>query len=67
MSRCSGIGENRLREMISNGEIDYIPIGNRRLISDQAIINWYETHKISASKGDKQDGHFEPCGKKQTG
>jgi excisionase family DNA binding protein len=46
MSRISGIGENRLRELIDNGEIEYVQNGNRRLLADQAIWNWYERNRI---------------------
>lgn len=49
MSQISGIGENTLRLLIDNGEIDYIPIGNRRLIADKAIWDWYERNKFTAN------------------
>jgi len=48
MSLISGIGENTLRLLIENGEIDYIPIGNRRLIPDTAIWDWYKRNKVTA-------------------
>lgn len=50
MSRISGIGENKLRELMDNGEIEYIQNGNRRLLADTAIWNWYEHNKICAGK-----------------
>lgn len=31
MSKISGIGENRLRQLMDNGELEYIQNGNRRL------------------------------------
>lgn len=37
MSRISGIGENKLRELMDGGELEYIQNGNRRLIADSAI------------------------------
>jgi len=49
MSRISGVGENRLRELIDNGEIEYIQNGNRRLLADQAIWDWYERNKVNAT------------------
>lgn len=56
MSRISGIGENKLRELMDNGEIEYIQNGNRRLIADAAIWDWYERAKQSVNpsmeKGD---------------
>ena len=48
MSRISGIGENKLREMMDNREIDYIQNGNRRLLADSAIWEWYERNKTVA-------------------
>lgn len=48
MSLISGIGENTLRLLIENGEIDYISIGNHRLIADTAIWDWYERNKVAA-------------------
>lgn len=41
MSRYSGIGINKLREMINSGEIEYIQNGNRCLLADRAIWDWY--------------------------
>ena len=32
MSKVSGIGENKLRELMDSGELEYIQNGNRRLI-----------------------------------
>lgn len=46
MSRISGIGENKLRELMDNGEIEYVQNGNRRLLADCAIWEWYERNKI---------------------
>jgi hypothetical protein len=56
MSRISGIGENKLRELMDKGELEYVQNGNRRLLADAAIWNWYERAKIAAAfpsgKGD---------------
>ena len=35
MSRISGIGENKLRELMDSGELEYIQNGNRRLLADE--------------------------------
>lgn len=48
MSRISGIGENKLRELIDQGDIEYVQNGNRRLLADSAIWDWYNRNKISA-------------------
>ncbi len=49
MSLISGIGENTLRLLVESGEIDYIHIGNRRLIADSAIWDWYAKNKVTAA------------------
>jgi hypothetical protein len=49
MSRISGIGENKLRELMDRGEIEYVQNGNRRLLADAAIWNWYERNKIAVN------------------
>ena len=56
MSKISGIGENKLRELMDNGELEYIKNGNRRLIADMAIWDWYKRTKIVAkpSKGQER-------------
>ena len=45
MSKISGIGENKLRELMDSGELEYIQNGNRRLLADTAIWDWYERAK----------------------
>ena len=55
MSRISGIGENKLRELMDKGELEYIKNGSRRLIADVAIWDWYNRAKTAvksaATKG----------------
>jgi hypothetical protein len=53
MSCISGIGENKLRELMDKGEIEYVQNGNRRLLADAAIWDWYERNKIAV--GMKQE------------
>ena len=48
MSKISGIGENKLRELIDKGEIEYVQNGNRRLIAESAIWDWYDRNKVPA-------------------
>ncbi len=48
MSKVSGIGENKLRELMDSGELEYIQNGNRRLIADAAIWDWYNRAKKTA-------------------
>ena len=46
MSRISGIGENKLRELIEDGEIEYVQNGNRRLLTEAAIWDWYNRNTV---------------------
>lgn len=45
MAKISGIGEATLRTLMAQGEIEYLQIGNHRLLSVNAIWAYYETHK----------------------
>ena len=38
MSKVSGIGENKLRELMDAGEIEFVQNGNRRLLCEAAIL-----------------------------
>ena len=49
MSKISGIGENKMRELMDKSEIDYVQNGNRRLLADSAIWDWYERNKTAAN------------------
>ena len=49
MSLISGIGQCRLREMVENGEIEYVRNGNRFLLADKAIWDWYERNRVLPS------------------
>lgn len=48
MARVSGIGEATLRTLMAQGEIEYLQIGNHRLLSVNAIWAYYESHKTPA-------------------
>ena len=56
MSKVSGIGENKLRELMDSGELEYIQNGNRRLIADSAIWDWYHRTKTAAKSPATQGG-----------
>lgn len=56
MSKLSGIGENKLRELMDSGELEYIQNGNRRLIADAAIWDWYHRAKTTAKPPARQGG-----------
>ena len=54
MSRVSGIGENKLRELMDSGELEYIQNGNRRLIADAAIWDWDNRAKKAAKSTEQE-------------
>ncbi|MGI6316412.1 MAG: helix-turn-helix domain-containing protein [Christensenellales bacterium] len=56
MSKISGIGENKLRELMNNGELEFIQNGNRRLIADAAIWDWYERAKKTVNPPTAEGG-----------
>lgn len=56
MSKVSGIGENKLRELMDRGELEFVQNGNRRLIADAAIWDWYERAKGPAKPPAEQGG-----------
>jgi excisionase family DNA binding protein len=67
MSKISGLGENKFRELMDKGEIDYISVGNRRLLSDESVWDWYERNKFHvASKEVINHGDNTSTSKKQT-
>lgn len=41
---------------MDNGELEYIKNGNRRLIADAAIWDWYQRAKIAAKPPAAQEG-----------
>lgn len=49
MATISGLGENRLRQLVENGEITYLKNGNRKLLTDEAIWEYYDRQKHVAS------------------
>ena len=51
MSKVCGIGEGRLRELMDRREIEYVQNGNRRLIADAAIWEWYDRNKTCVGMG----------------
>ena len=56
MSRISGIGENKLRELMDSGELEYIQNGNRRLLADVAIWDWCERAKRKVAPQNQEGG-----------
>ena len=64
MARVSGIGEATLRSLMAQGEIEYLQIGNHRLLSVNAIWAYYETHKTPAKPAIK--AHFDALYKRDS-
>ncbi len=48
MSKISGLGEHKLRELMDSGQIEYIQNGNRRLLCEAAIWDWYARNRVAA-------------------
>ena len=46
MSRISGIGITRLRQLIDKKEVEYVLNGNRALLTEEAILDWYKRNSI---------------------
>lgn len=47
-SKVSGIGENRLRQLMDEGQIEYLSVGNRRVTTRKALMAYYERAKVPA-------------------
>ena len=52
----STLGENKLRELMDSGELEYIPNGHRRLLADAAIWDWYERAKRKVAPQNQEGG-----------
>lgn len=50
MAKLCGIGENTLRTLMDRGELEFLPIGNRRLLYIEAVLDYYQRHKVSVQK-----------------
>ena len=48
MSKICGIGENRLRQLMEEGQLEYLQVGSHRLICESAIWAYYERAKTPA-------------------
>lgn len=56
MSAAHFLGENKLRELMDSGELEYIQNGNRRLLADVAIWDWYERSKRKVAPQNQEGG-----------
>ena len=48
-SKRSGLGVNRIRQLMDEGQLEYLPVGNRKLKTIQALLDYYRRAKIPAS------------------
>lgn len=47
-SKVSGIGVNRIRQLMEEKQIEYLPVGKRRVTTIQALLDYYERAKVHA-------------------
>lgn len=45
-SRRSGLGVNRIRQLMDEGKLEYLPVGNRRLTTVEALMDYYQRAKV---------------------
>jgi len=62
MASVCGIGVNKLRDMINNYEIEHVVIGNRKLLTERAVWDWYERNKVKVRGGGERVGDFREAG-----
>lgn len=48
-AKASGLGVNRIRQMMDQGKLEYLPVGNRRLTTIQALESYYQRFKVPFS------------------
>ena len=39
-AKISGLGVNRIRQLMEDGQLEYLPVGNRRLTTVQALLDY---------------------------
>ena len=45
-AKISGLGVNRIRQLMEDGQLEYLPVGNRRLTTVQALLDYYKRAKV---------------------
>lgn len=48
-SRISGLGVNRIRQLMEDRQLEYLPVGNRKLTTIEALQDYYQRAKIAAT------------------
>ena len=56
LSKVDALTEEEFAELMDSGELEYIQNGNRRLIADAAIWDWYHRAKTTAKPPARQGG-----------
>lgn len=46
-SKLSGIGVNRLRQLLDARQVEYITVGNRKLTTRESLLAYYDRAKVS--------------------
>ena len=46
-AKVSGLGVNRVRQLMDDRLLEYLPVGNRRLTTIEALRDYYQRAKIS--------------------
>lgn len=50
MAKISGIGENTLRNLMEERHLSYVQIGNKRLLTEADLLEWYNRNKVTVEK-----------------
>ena len=58
MAKVSGIGENTLRRLMADNQIEYLQIGSHRLLAVEAIWEYYNRNKKPIACCKHEDIHF---------
>lgn len=48
-AKLSGLGVNRIRQLMDDHQLEYLPVGNRRLTTIEALLDYYRRAKVSIS------------------
>ena len=48
-SKIRGLGVNRIRQLMEDGQLEYLPVGNRKLTTIEALQDYYQRAKIAAT------------------
>lgn len=49
-AKISGLGVNRIRQLMDAKEVAYLPVGKRRLTRIQDLLDYYERAKVCVNQ-----------------